>query len=364
MSKLRIHLVSLPHTQTTKAYSACAYTQKVRKFADMMTARGHEVMLYAGTQNEANVTEFVSCIDTLTQDMCGYKGPSDYLKIDFNNDPIWKPFVDEVVYQMHSRIQPKDIVCLITGEPFRPIMDAFPNNLVVEFGIGYPQTMAKYRVFESYAWMHYVYGRGGEDGSDFDAVIPNYFEPEDFPLGKQDGDYYLFIGRITDKKGYQIAIDVCQKLGKKLIIAGPGVIPKNPPKGVEYVGMVGPEERARLMGAAKAVFVPTQYVGPFEGVAVEAMMCGTPVITSDKGAFTEYVYDNSTGFRCRSFSDYLNAVRQIENPNNDLWANESIMYLAQAKFSTDKVAEKYERYFEKLLTLFDKGWYTEDEIGG
>ena len=45
---MRFHLVALPHAQTTKAYSACAFTWKVRGFAQMMMARGHEVILYAG----------------------------------------------------------------------------------------------------------------------------------------------------------------------------------------------------------------------------------------------------------------------------------------------------------------------------
>lgn len=350
---MRIHLVSLPHTQTTKAYSTCAYTQKCRKFADMMTARGHEVFLYAGTENEAMVAELIPCITKYQQEVTGFNGPEDYLKIDFNSDPIWKLFIPKVIKKIRERIQPKDIICLITSEPMRRIMDAFPENLVVEFGIGYPHTMAKYRVFESYAWMHYVYGRNNEDGHDFDAVIPNYFEPEDFPLGQHDGDYYLFIGRLTDKKGYMTAVEVCKRLGKRLIVAGPG----EPPKGVEYVGVVGPEERARLMGDAKAVFVPTQYVGPFEGVAVEALMCGTPVITSDKGAFTEYVEQGINGYRCRSLQDYINAVKDIELGDLN---NSMIRWEAIKRFSTGVVAEQYDAYFKKLLTLYGEGWYATD----
>ena len=46
---MRFHVVSLPHTQTTRAYSHCAYTEKVRKFCDMMSVN-HEVFLYSGRQ--------------------------------------------------------------------------------------------------------------------------------------------------------------------------------------------------------------------------------------------------------------------------------------------------------------------------
>lgn len=355
---MRLHVLSLPHTQLTKAYSACAYTQKVRKFADMMTAKGHEVILYAGEHSEA-AGELVTCITDKQQAKFGYKGPEDYLKIDFNSDPIWGQFVSNAIREIQNRIKPKDIICLITSEPFRPVMDSFPDNLVVEFGIGYPHTMARFRVFESYAWMHYVYGRGNEDGHDFDAVIPNYFEAVDFPKGKQDGDYYLFIGRVTDKKGYRVAIEVCQKLGKKLIIAGPlsETLELPDDNSIEYVGTVGPEERAKLLGAAKAVFVPTRYVGPFEGVAVEAMMCGTPVITSDFGAFTEYVVNGVNGYRCRSFQDYIDAVEAVED--NRLFPAYDIQRMAQEQFSCEVVADQYDEYFKKLLTLHGDGWYTE-----
>jgi hypothetical protein len=60
---MRIHLPSLPHTETTRDYDWCAYTAKVRRFADMMTAAGHDMILYAGTRNDAAVTEHVAIFD-------------------------------------------------------------------------------------------------------------------------------------------------------------------------------------------------------------------------------------------------------------------------------------------------------------
>jgi hypothetical protein len=60
---MRFHVVSLPHTNTTKDFTSCAFTEKVRRFCIMMTDLGHEVILYAGEQNEAPVTELVTCIN-------------------------------------------------------------------------------------------------------------------------------------------------------------------------------------------------------------------------------------------------------------------------------------------------------------
>jgi len=49
-----LHVVSLPHTQTTQKYLACAYTQKIVKFCNMMKFLGNTVYLYASEDNEAN----------------------------------------------------------------------------------------------------------------------------------------------------------------------------------------------------------------------------------------------------------------------------------------------------------------------
>ena len=41
---MRMHLVSLPHTQVTHEYECCAYSQKVLKFAKILKGLGHTVI--------------------------------------------------------------------------------------------------------------------------------------------------------------------------------------------------------------------------------------------------------------------------------------------------------------------------------
>ena len=52
-----LHIVGLPHTMTNGEYATCAYTEKIRKFCDMMTGGLRKVILYAGEENEAECTE-------------------------------------------------------------------------------------------------------------------------------------------------------------------------------------------------------------------------------------------------------------------------------------------------------------------
>jgi hypothetical protein len=59
---VRFHILGMAHTQATKQYSSCAYTQKVRNFCRMMHERGHEIYLYAGEQIDVPCTEHLVCI--------------------------------------------------------------------------------------------------------------------------------------------------------------------------------------------------------------------------------------------------------------------------------------------------------------
>jgi glycosyltransferase involved in cell wall biosynthesis len=185
---VRFHVVSLPHTQTTDAYSACAFTEKVRKFCIMMHQMlGHEVFLYAGEQNDAPCTEHICCISEAER--AAQVGTRHYTQASFNFwEGAWVPFNENAAREIRKRALSDDFICVIGGRAHQTIADALPHLMCVEFGIGYGGTFAKYRVFESYAWMHTIYGNqcGGNvnaaTGNFFDAVIPGYFEVERFPF--------------------------------------------------------------------------------------------------------------------------------------------------------------------------------------
>lgn len=319
----------------------------------MMKMRGHTVFLYAGDQNEAPCDELITCItEDERREVVGGKH---FVHAPFDPSlPHWIRFNDNVITGIKARARPDDFICVIGGSCNKQIADALPHMMTVEFGIGYGGTFAKYRVWESYAWMHTCYGAsaGGNPNAAkgdhwFDTVIPGYFEVEKFPFQANKDDYFFFIGRLGAGKGEEIAAEVCRRIGKPLIVAGQGT----PPKGTEYVGVIGPEERGRLMAGARAVFVPTVYIEPFGNVAVEAQACGTPVITTDWGAMTETVIERVTGFHCRSLSEFIDATGRVEDLDPSF-----IRQAAQMRYSLPVIAEKYERYFERLSTLWGDGW--------
>ena len=53
--------------------------------------------------------------------------------------------------------------------------------------------------------------------------------------------------------------------------------------------------RSAVLGGATALLAPSAFIEPFCGAAVEAQLCGTPVVCTSYGAFTETVEDGATG---------------------------------------------------------------------
>lgn len=368
---MTVHLLGLAHTETTREFEFCAYTAKIRKLATMLTRLGVDVVLYAGEANEAEVAEHIPVV---TRDEQRAWFPDWDPKVSpFAVDRAWEPetpwwttFTDRAVAAIRERAQPGDVLGITMGTSHQPIADRVRDigMLEVETGIGYSGVWAPYRVYESWAWRHYLATKEPtDDVRFFDEVIPNYFEPEAFPAGRGDGGYFLFMGRLTRRKGPHIAAEACKRLGAKLIVAGQGAASVEPGRitctdgtviqgDVEYAGLVGPEERAQLMGGAIATFVPTTYLEPFGGVSVESQMTGTPAIVSDWGGLTENVVDGVTGYRCSMLRDFVGAAERASGLDRS-----AIREHAVATWSTDVLRYRYADYLGRLGTLFGEGWY-------
>lgn len=353
MNPLRLHVIGLPHTQTTRAYNGCAFTSLTRTFCDMMSQGGHEIMLYASEENEANVSELIPCISIQRQRESGFHGPEDMDKVEYRADAsYWKHMAMRAIVNIQERQEPGDILCLASGDQW-PIAQSV-DMPAVEFIAGYQGTTSPFVVYPSYSWMHAVYGHkgtaAGYDPSDFDTVIPHFVDRSEFQYVEQPDDYFLYIGRLIDRKGWRIAQDVCERLGKRLVVAGRGEFSGYG----EYVGPVGAAERAALMGHAQAIFMPTRYIEPFGLVQIEAAMCGTPVIGSDWGAITETVKHGVNGFRCRSLQDYIDAAENVGDiPRHRVFAR-------ALGYNYDAIRPQYEVYLEKLRAAqrYQTGWYT------
>jgi Glycosyltransferase len=339
-----IHLISLPHTETTKDYSWCAFTSLIINMATMMTHEGHKVILYAGENNEAECFEHINC--------SGKPKSSNFFVPPWTYE-YFKPMNDKIIEEMKKRIHNGDIILQSTSLQ-SVVADAFPHNTSMEYAIGYGGCKSACRVFPCEAWRHEIYGRDaaarGEDihtvmGYSSDCVIPHMFNVDQFPEGKGDGGYLLFVGRLGGMKGEQVAVETSKRTGIPLKLIGPGT----PPNYGEYLGVKQPKERAELMGGAIAVIAPSMFPEPFNMVAVEAQLCGTPMITTDWGGFTETIENGVSGYRCSTLGEFAQAVLDCKKLDRT-----KIRERAISKYSFEAVGPQYTKFFHRLEEIMPK----------
>ena len=354
----RVHLLGLAHVPTVPEEQACAFTQKVVKLAQMLRTLDYEVLFYGSEDSRVDCSEHIPVLDVKTRVETYGAATWNTHTFDFKEtDKPYQVFAENAIREISQRKRATDLLLIPFGSLQKQIADGAKIPLTVESGIGYAGTFATYRVFESYAWMHYLYGMQHlPDGNFYDAVIPNYFDPTAFEYSDLKQDYFLYLGRLIHRKGIAIVKEIAEQTKTKVLLAGPlseGVDIKSPY--LEYVGYADAQKRRELLRDARALLVPTLYVGPFEGVTIEAAFAGTPVITTDWGAFAENVLHGLTGFRCRTLEQFTWAVQNIGKI-----APITCRQWAMQNFTMDRVGLMYDEYFTQLLGLLDKGWYTQN----
>ena len=354
---MRFHVLGVPHTVTSKEYNACAYTQKIVKFGKMMKALGHEIIHYGHEDSALECDEHVTVITN--QDWYETYGTHNWKETFFKfdtQDLAYQTFYKNAITEIEKRKQKNDFLLPFWGSGVKPICDAHQDMIVVEPGIGYAGGhFARWKVFESYAIYHAYCGMNGVGYCNqdwYEVVIPNYFDLEDFEYTSKKQDYFLYIGRVYNGKGVHVAVEAAQLAGVKLIVAGQKEEGYELPPNVEYVGYADILTRNNLMKNAKACFLPSMYVEPFGGVQIECLLCGTPTITTDWGAFAENNLHGITGYRCRTMGDFIEAIEKIDiiKPVDCRKWGEN--------FSLEKIGPIYEKYFQDVLNVYEgSGWY-------
>ena len=381
---IRLHLPAIPHTLTRDEYSHCAFTAKVKRFAPMMRSRGFEVFHYGVETSESGADQDIQLFtldewtklriaalqfvepglsladatqknadpNMILNHLSNWSSP---LAIEFN-----KRFKAQL--KMHYRGKQTDIVCLPLGRMYdQAIKDC--DVVSIETGIGYSGSYMSWRIFESYAWMSKTLADEKKEPQNYWFVIPNQYDITKFGLSLTPRPLHVgFLGRLVDCKGCNVIVDIARRMPHvQFTLCGPGdpskylVLPN-----IAYKPTIHGPEVSDYLGSCIALLHPTRYLEPFGGAAVEAQLCGTPVIASDWGGMAETIEQFKTGLLCHTLADYIYGIQMAIKGQFD---RAYIRERAASKYDMYKLAFMYEYTFKSVLDVYKpekNGWYSPD----
>ena len=213
-------------------------------------------------------------------------------------------------------------------------------------------------VFEKYNESGYYVAISDADRHerlDYVATIHHGIDLAEFELEERPDDYLLFFGRIHPDKGTVEAIDVAERTGLRLIIAGivqdrgyfeQLVEPRLDGERVSYVGPVGPDRRSAVLGGARALLHLVNFDEPFGFSVVEAMACGTPVIATRRGSMAEIVRHGENGFLVDSQEDAVAAVDASSSLDRA-----AVRSSVEERFDTERMVDDYLAVYRRVVEL-------------
>jgi glycosyltransferase involved in cell wall biosynthesis len=188
------------------------------------------------------------------------------------------------------------------------------------------------------------------------AIVENGVPLGVFSLTEKQ-DYVVALGRICPEKGFHLALDAATQAGLPLILAGmvfgysaheqywnqeirPRLTGRH-----RFIGSVGPEEKRKLLGAARCLVIPSLVDETSSLVAMESMAAGTPVVALRRGALTEIVEHGRTGFLVHRPEELPGAMLAAQDLNP-----EHCRARAETLFSCERMTARYLSLYRELAS--------------
>jgi len=187
-------------------------------------------------------------------------------------------------------------------------------------------------------------------------VIHHGVDVSMFPLGAGEGDYCMFLGRMSRDKGAHRASAAARKAGYPLRIAAKmrepweheyyrSEVEPQLDDDIQYVGEVSHDDKLELLANARCLLVPIRWNEPFGMVMVEALACGTPVLAFPEGAAPEIVEHGKTGFLCEDENEMADAIGRVDEIDR-----KDCRKSTEGYFSAKRMVREHLDLFEEILS--------------
>lgn len=183
----------------------------------------------------------------------------------------------------------------------------------------------------------------------FAGNVYNGIDVDALPFRDASEGYLAYLGRVSPDKGLDTAVRIAQRAGVELKVAAKldahcrpwfeaVVAPLLRAGGVDLLGELPATDKGPFLAGAIGLLHPPRWSEPFGLAAVEAMACGTPVLTLRRGAAKELVLDGETGFVADHEDELVAAVGRLESLDRAACRRH-----VEASFGRVRMAEEYEQ---------------------
>lgn len=271
---------------------------------------------------------------------------------------LWdQRFAGEMFARAHQGVY--DILHFHHPEAALPLAKMY-KRIPVLYTLHDPATRAHRELFEQYQTsnQHFVSisinQRRDAPDLNYLANIYNGIDLHGFSFSGETEDYLLYVGRIVADKGVKDAIQVARETNHRLLIIGLTYpdsqeyfdqhIKPALNNQILYLGHVERHHLQKYYQKAKALLTPVQWEEPFGLTTIEAMACGTPVITLRRGAAPEIIEDGKSGYVVDSIAEMIEAVNNIGKIKRQACRDR-----VQSHFSVEKMIDGYESAYRRIL---------------
>ena len=189
--------------------------------------------------------------------------------------------------------------------------------------------------------------------------IPSYTDVRRYSPVYGGGDYYLYIGRLSDEKGLPTLVEAAAAFPRAtLVIAGEGplraVLERTvAERGLSHVRIVGPkygQELIDLVRQARFSVIPSEWYENCPRSCIESFASGTPVIGADIGGIPEMVDDGVNGLLFPAF-----ATDELRKRIEYLWDRPAVV-ADMGRMARAKAEREYstQAHLDRLLAVYDQ----------
>jgi len=175
------------------------------------------------------------------------------------------------------------------------------------------------------------------------AFVYNGLDPSEYTFRPDKSGYDLFLGRLHRAKGYRWAISGAKRAQKQLIVAG-GWRRPSLRRSLRFLGSVDGQRKAGLLAGADCLWMPALWEEPFGLTLIEAMMSGTPVLGTRRGALPEIVSEE-VGKLGDTLEDLIAGRSAIDQLDPHACRGR-----AERWFTHTRMAEEYVRMYQHYLS--------------